>query len=140
MEELFTQKARGALERCPGIAGALGHTYVGSEHLLISLLEEGESVAAHFLEERGMSAARLREAVCEQRRAPLSKETGAKDVTPRLRRIIEAAGRFASDGRGLVGTEHLLLALLEDKEAVATKLLSSLSVDTAALLKDMVEY
>ncbi len=140
MEELFTQKARNALERCPGIAGALGHTYVGSEHLLISLLEEGESVAAHFLEERGMSAKRLREAVCEQRRAPQNKQTGAKDVTPRLRRIIEAAGCFASEGRGLVGTEHLLLALLEDKEAVATKLLSSLSVDTAALLKDIRRY
>ena len=140
MKGLFTEKARKALEKCPSIAGAFGHTYIGSEHLLLSLSEENESVAAHFLEERGADAQKLRHAIEEFSGTAKPTEVGAADMTPRTRRIIESAGRLAAEGAVRVGTEHLLLALLEEKEAVAVRLLSTLSVDTQALIKELRRY
>ena len=140
MNRLFTQKARHALSRCPEIAGTLGHSYIGSEHLLLALSEEEESVASHFLEEKSVHAKKLREAIEEYAGSAKPVTLSPSDMTPRVRRIIEAAGRFAAQRRGRVGTEHLLCALLEEKEAVGTKLLLSLSVDTAALEKDLKRY
>ncbi len=140
MKGLFTEKAREALEKCPAIAGAFGHTYIGSEHLLLALSEENESVAAHFLEERGADAPKLRRAIEEFSGTSSATEVSAADMTPRTRRIIEVAGRLAAEGAGRVGTEHLLLALLEEKEAVAVRLLSTLAIDTLAITKELRRY
>lgn len=140
MNRLFTQKARHALSRCPEIAGRLGHTYIGSEHLLLALSEEEESVAAHFLEEKGVHSDKLRHAIEEFAGTSRASTVSPADMTPRTRRIIESAGRLAAAGRGRVGTEHLLCAILEEKEAVASRLLSTLSVDTVALEKELRRY
>ena len=140
MERLLTQKASHALARCPEVAGALGHTYIGSEHLLLALSEEEDSVASHFLEERAAYGEKLRHAVEEHTGMGTPTVVSPADMTPRLRRIIEAAGRLAQGAGARVGTEHLLRAMLSERESVAVKLLSSLSVDVTALEKELRLY
>jgi len=140
LNRFFTQKAKHVISRCPEIAGSFGHSYIGSEHLLLGLAQEEDSVAAHFLEEKAAYAEKIRRA--REEVAPIGTPTvlSAQDMTPRLRHIIESAGKFADETGGRVGTEHLLRALLEEKEAVAYKLLLSISVDIGALTKDLAAY
>ncbi len=140
MNRLFTQKASHALERCPEIAGTLGHTYIGSEHLLIALSEEVDSVASHFLEGKAAYAEKLRHTVEEVSGMGTPTVVSAADMTPRLKRIIERAGDFAESAHTRVGTEHLLRAVLGERESVGAKLLSALSVDLSALDKEIKLY
>ena len=140
MKGLFTQKALHALERCPEIAHELGHAYIGSEHLLLAIAEEEESVAAHFLAEKAVDGEKLRRAIAEFSGTGKPTTVGVGDITPRTRKIIENAGKIAREGLGKVGTEHLLSAILEEKESVASRLLFTLSTDTGALLKELRRY
>ena len=106
MNRYFTQKAGHAIGRCPEIAGKLGHTYIGSEHLLLSLAEEKDSVAAHFLEEKSAFADKLRQVLEDSTGTGTPTILSAKDMTPRARHIIESAGTFADEVGGRIGTER----------------------------------
>ncbi len=140
LNRLFTQKATHALERCPEIAGTFGHTYIGSEHLLIALSEEEDSVASHFLEEKAAYAEKLRHTVEEVSGIGTPTVVTPADMTPRLKHVIERSGELAESVRARVGTEHLLRALLEEKESVGVGLLSALSVDVTSLQKELRLY
>lgn len=133
----FTPKARHAVSRCPEIAGQLGHTYIGSEHLLLALAEEQDSVAAHFLEKKGCHGEKLRQAVSDFAGIGAPTTVSADDMTPKLRHIIDRAGDEAAKRGGAVGSEHLLTALLLEKEAVACRLLHTVGVESEELLRDM---
>ena len=133
----FTPKARHAVSRCPEIAGQLGHTYIGSEHLLLALAEEQDSVAAHFLEKKGCHGEKLRQAVSDFAGMGSPTSVSSADMTPRLRRIIERAGEAAAEGAGIAGSEHLLTALLGEKDSVACRLLHTVGVEAEELLRDM---
>ena len=105
MQNRLTQKAQNALTRAKEAAEELGHTYVGTEHLLIGLAEEEDSAAARILDGKLITPLRLREAVKsiggEGTRTALS----PADMTPRARTVIEGAGRIADDlSGGFVGT------------------------------------
>ncbi len=133
----FTPKARHAVSRCPEIAGQLGHTYIGSEHLLLALAEEQDSVAAHFLEKKGCHGEKLRQAVSDFAGIGAPTTVSADDMTPKLRHIIDRAGDEAARTTRAVGSEHLLSALLREKEAVACRLLHTVGVESEELLRDM---
>ena len=133
----FTPKARHAVSRCPEIAGQLGHTYIGSEHLLLALSEEQDSVAAHFLEKKGCHSEKLRQTVSDFAGIGSPTTVFAGDMTPRLRRIIDKAGADAAQNAAVVGTEHLLSALLSEKDAVACRLLHTVGVESEELLRDL---
>ena len=133
----FTPKARHAVSRCPEIAGQLGHTYIGSEHLLLALAEEQDSVAAHFLEKKGCHGEKLRQAVSDFAGMGSPTSVSSADMTPRLRRIIERAGEAAAEGAGIAGSEHLLTALLGEKDSVACRLLHTVGVEAEELLRDI---
>lgn len=134
----FTGKANIALNLAVESAQALGHTYIGSEHLLIGILREGSGTGASILKEKGISASDIEQVleatVGKGGRTLLSPER----FTPRAKRIIEMSLTAArAMGNTFVGTEHLLISILEENENYAVKYLSEMGVDTARLLSEL---
>ena len=124
MENRFTKKAQNALALAVDVAQCLGHTYIGSEHILLGLAEEKESVASRLLQKRGISHKKIKdemfESVDEVERTSLS----SKDLTPRARRIIENAHRLSEKNRQqLIGSEHILYCLLGETDCSAVRTL-----------------
>ena len=138
----FTQGAQAALRTAQGTAGELGHSYVGSEHLLLGILSAEESAARRCLQEAGVSAEQVRRSLIGFVGKGLAGMPPSQGLTPRARRAIEtAAQECAAEGGGAVTTEHLLLGILRDEESMAMRILRSLGTDTrrlqAALLQRM---
>ena len=135
----FTNKAEEALRLAAEVSEELEHLYVGSEHILIGLLQEGTGVAAVVLESHGITQEKLLELV-SRLIAPASQVGMAEPggYTPRAARILERsyreAVRFHSE---LIGTEHLLIAILKDSECVATRLLNTLHVNIPKMYMDI---
>ena len=141
MEHRFTRRAESALNNSLHLASGLGHTYIGSEHLLLSLMKEEEGLAFFFLEGHGLSERKIRGAIAEFAGTGTPTKITPKDMTPRTRRIIElsakSALRFSADA---IGTEHLLLALLGERESVAVRLLVSLGVGISDLENELLSF
>ena len=129
----FTERAQRAILLSQEQAKELKHNYVGTEHLLLGLIAEGEGVAAKALSKSGVTLDRAREEVIS---AIGQGEYGADILgfTPRTKRIFELGFVEARNlGHNYVGTEHLLLGLLEEGEGVAIVVLKNLGVDIAKL-------
>lgn len=135
MAQRFTAKAENALRAALGVASSLGHTYLGSEHLLFGLAAESDGVAARILEGGGASAAKIKETISIFTGIGHKSTVRNEDMTPRLCKIIEIAGEKACGET--VGTEHLLLALLLSEGCVARKVLVAVGTDISALLDDL---
>jgi len=133
----FTERAQEALRLAYEAAGELGHSYVGSEHILIGLSRENEGVAAQTLNAAGITGDRIEEVLVGQ----LGKgDSGgpAQGLTPRSKNIIEkAVGYAAGLGHQYIGTEHLLMSLLSDRDCVAFRIIGALGVDQGKLLRDL---
>lgn len=130
----FTEKANEALNQAINSAQVLGHTYVGSEHLLLGLLRVGSGIAASVLNSAGVTA----ENIEEQMRATIGVGTPTRlspdYFTPRAKRVIESALAGArSLGKKFVGTEHLLIAVLSDGDGYAVRFLNELGIDVPSL-------
>ncbi len=134
----FTGKANIALNLAIESAQSLGHTYIGSEHLLIGILREASGTGASILREKGASAGDI-EAVLEKTVGKGGRTLLSPDrFTPRAKRIIEMALTSARTmGNNYVGTEHLLMSILEENENYAVKFLNEMGIDTARLLVDL---
>ncbi|MDL2287765.1 ATP-dependent Clp protease ATP-binding subunit [Oscillospiraceae bacterium OttesenSCG-928-F05] len=133
----FTQRAQNALKLAHEAAGEMGHSYVGSEHLLVGLVRESEGIAAKALRTVGVSEKNLSEAIV----TAVGKGDGgapAQGLTPRTKHIVELAmAEAARLGHGYVGTEHLLMGMLREYDSVATRLLVSAGVDIPKLYRDV---
>ena len=141
MTNRFTSRAQNALNGSLREATALGHTFVGSEHLLLGLLTEAEGIAAKLMHARGADTEKFRGAVVELSGAGGRSRVSPSDMTPRVRRIIQNAAVEASHGgQSYVGTEHLLLALLCEQDCVAVRLLSALSFPVEELKQDVIRF
>ena len=134
----FTAKANIALNLAIDSAQNLGHTYIGSEHLLIGILREGGGIAASILKEKGITA--------EQIEKLLEQTVGIGGITlltpdrftPRAKKIIELSITTARQmGNSFVGTEHILISILSENENYAVKFLASSGIDTEKLLNDL---
>ncbi len=133
----FTDKANQALNYAIEAAQELGHTYIGSEHLLIGLLEEDSGAAAQILEEKGISAERIAEELEKTVGRGNPTVLSPDQLTPRAKRIIEMAISTArSSGSALVGTEHLLIAILEEGDNYAVRFISKIGGDCTAILQE----
>ena len=132
----FTPRLRHALDAAPKIAGELGHKYIGSEHLLLALAWEEESLAARFLEGHGIYAERLREAIAEMSGTAQKTHLSPSDLTPRARQMIEGAVKSAEGGER-VGSDALLYAILSEREGSGARLLGALGVDCGALCREI---
>ena len=124
MSARFTQKAQNVLNLSLQIASEMGHTYIGSEHLLLALLQQSDCVAAHYLQEAGADFEKIRSAVAEMAGIGSRTVLSAGDMTPRTKTIIEASLYEAQRcGQNYIGTEHLLAALLNERDCVAARIL-----------------
>ncbi|MBQ7364949.1 MAG: ATP-dependent Clp protease ATP-binding subunit [Clostridia bacterium] len=124
MNSKFTHAAENALKEALRIARSLGHTYVGSEHLLLGLLAEPDSPLMRSLFLRTVSAEKIRLRVVALSGQGEESHVSAKDMTPRVKRALSYAETLAkSKKHAAIGCEHLMLALLHDSDSLAVKLL-----------------
>ena len=138
MTNRFTVKAQNVLNNSLRLARELGHTYIGSEHLLLSLSAEKESVAAKLLEKRGVTYENVREALIREVGEGSHSDVTPADMTPRTKRIIEhSAMESLRTGQNYIGTEHILAALLLEQDSVAAKLLEELHASISDLKSDL---
>ncbi len=141
MTNRFTMRAQNALNGSLREASALGHTYIGSEHLLLGLLCEGDSIASKLMTARGVDADKFRGAMVELSGAGAESRVSPSDMTPRVRKIIlDSAAEATRCGQSYVGTEHLLLALLDEPDCVAVRLLETVGVSPDELRRDVAGF
>ncbi|MFH1452695.1 MAG: ATP-dependent Clp protease ATP-binding subunit [Armatimonadota bacterium] len=130
MWEPFTERARRSIILAQEEAQKLGNNYVGTEHLLLGIISEGESVAAKVLEALGINLDNVRGEVESIVGKGTYKGGGDMAFTPRAKKVIELAFEEArSLGHNYIGTEHLLLGLVREGEGVAARVLSNLGID-----------
>ena len=130
----FTENANKAMNYAIENAQKLGHTYVGTEHILLGLLEEDSGVAYVVLENAGVTFEKIEKAIRETIGVGSETRLTVKDFTPRSKGIFQSAITISSKfGHGYVGTEHLLIALLEG-ENYAVKMLTDIGVRTEDIL------
>ena len=138
MQERFTENAQKALKLAKKAAKLNANGYIGSEHLLIGLLDEQEGTAAILLREAGAETEKIRTLIENLITSEGSTQTAGEDYTPRAQTILENSVREADMFHmEKVGTEHILLALLKDTECVAARLLHSLEIDLRKLYMDI---
>ena len=134
----FTQKANTALNAAIEYAENLGHTYIGSEHLLLGLLSSEGSVAYTALTARNITADNVETAVRNSVGIGTPTVLSPNDFTPRSKNIIETAVTIArSLGHGYVGTEHLLIAILRDSSCYAMDILDTMNVSAADIAEEI---
>lgn len=138
MSDRFTEKAENALNKSVKIAEKLGHTYIGSEHLLLALSDDESSCAALILKKNGIGKEKIYTCIKEYSGTGVKSSLSSKDLTPRARKILESSYNNANlHGDGTIGTEHILLSLIEEKDSVATKLLKNIRVDINNIRDDI---
>ena len=125
MFERFTDRARRVVVLAQEEARLLDHNYIGTEHLLLGLLHEGEGVAAKALEELGISLDAVGSRGGGHHRAGASAPIGATSPSPRGPRRCSSCrcGRRSQLGHNYIGTEHILLGLVREGEGVAAQVL-----------------
>ena len=137
----FTQKAQNVLNRALSCAREMGHTYIGSEHLLLGLIYEEDSVASKLLTEKGVSPEKIKSAVEGFAGVGTMSDVSAADMTPRTKHIIEnSATEALRMGQSYIGTEHLLLALLAESDCVAVKLLKECGFTAGDIKSEIQNY
>ena len=140
MFERFTDRARRVLVLAQEEARLLNHNFIGTEHLLLGLIHEGEGVAAKALESFGIALEAARRRV-EQTIGPAGSPTsGSPPFTPRAKKVLELSLREALQlGHNYIGTEHLLLGLVREGEGVAVQVLVSLGADLSLVRQRVIE-
>lgn len=129
----FSAEAAGALASAIAIAGQMGHKYVGSEHLLCALAKNPESAAGVALAREGVQFRSLIMELKERAGFSQAAQLCEKDFSPRLKKLLSLARSSASSrGDGFVGTEHILLAMLSDRDCAAYSILSEQGIKLAA--------
>ncbi len=134
----FTQKANTALNMAIEAAQEFGHTYIGTEHIVLGLLREGTGVAAVVLNTHGVEAPDYADAITSAEPCGQATRLSPEDLTPRSKKTIELAVMEAARLRsGYVGTEHLLLAVIRDAGSVAMRLLAAMNIHARDLAEDL---
>jgi ATP-dependent Clp protease ATP-binding subunit ClpC len=140
MFEKFTDKARRVVVLAQEEAKLLNHNYIGTEHLLLGLIHEGEGVAAKALESLGINLDSVREQVQEIIGQGQQAPTGHIPFTPRAKKVLELSLREALQlGHSYIGTEHLLLGLIREGEGVAAQVLTKLGADTNRVRQQVIQ-
>ena len=136
----FTNKAEKAINIASDIAASLGHDYIGTEHLLYGLVEEGTGVASKVLQNQGLTS----ENVLEEIEELIGKSEGSIDepsgFTPRTKRVIENAFIEAKKmGSESIGTEHLLIGIMVEGDSVAVRIMMDSGVNPQKLYNELVK-
>jgi ATP-dependent Clp protease ATP-binding subunit ClpC len=140
MFERFTDRARRVVVLAQEEAKMLNHNYIGTEHILLGLIHEGEGVAAKSLESLDISLDAVREQVQEIIGQGQQQPTGHIPFTPRAKKVLELSLREALQlGHNYIGTEHILLGLIREGEGVAAQVLVKLGADLNRVRQQVIQ-
>jgi ATP-dependent Clp protease ATP-binding subunit ClpC len=140
MFERFTDRARRVVVLAQEEARMLNHNYIGTEHILLGLAHEGESVAAKALESLGISLETVRREVEEIIGQGQSAPAGHIPFTPRAKKVLELSLREALQlGHSYIGPEHLLLGLVREGEGVAAQVLQKQGADLKRVRQEVID-
>ncbi|WP_138445189.1 ATP-dependent Clp protease ATP-binding subunit [Sinomonas susongensis] len=140
MFERFTDRARRVVVLAQEEARMLNHNYIGTEHILLGLIHEGEGVAAKALESLGISLDGVREQVQEIIGQGQQAPSGHIPFTPRAKKVLELSLREALQlGHNYIGTEHILLGLIREGEGVAAQVLVKLGADLNRVRQQVIQ-
>jgi len=138
--ERFTDRARRVVVLAQEEARLLNHNYIGTEHILLGLIHEGEGVAAKALESLGISLEAVRGQVEEIIGQGGSSPSGHIPFTPRAKKVLELSLREALQlGHNYIGTEHILLGLIREGEGVAAQVLVKLGADLSRVRQQVIQ-
>lgn len=134
----FTEKANMALNKAVTVAEDLGHTYIGSEHILLGLLESTDSVAGKLLSTKGVTYRKVYEMIKQGVGAGLPTELAPTDFTPRSKHIVEGAIMLSNAMKqSLAGTEHILFSMCREGNGYACDLLNRAGASPQSILKEL---
>ena len=140
MFERFTDRARRVVVLAQEEARMLNHNYIGTEHILLGLIHEGEGVAAKALESLGISLEAVRSQVEEIIGQGQQAPSGHIPFTPRAKKVLELSLREALQlGHNYIGTEHILLGLIREGEGVAAQVLTKLGADLSRVRQQVIQ-
>ena len=140
MFERFTDRARRVIVLAQEEARLLHHSYIGTEHILLGLIHEGEGVAAKALDQLGINLEEVRKQVVEIIGQGQPQSEGHIPFTPRAKRVLELSLREALQlGHNYIGTEHILLGLIREGEGVAAQVLTKLGADLAKVRHTVIQ-
>ena len=123
----FTKKAQNALNSAVLIARQLGHTYIGTEHFLMGILNESDSAGAKVLLKNNVTIEKVTEQILAIVGRGSQSDVSSRDMTPRCKKVIESSAMLSQKfGNSFIGTEHLLLALLNETDSVQVSATASL--------------
>ena len=140
MFERFTDRARRVVVLAQEEARLLNHNYLGTEHILLGLIHEGEGVAAMALESLGISLEAVRAEVAKVVRRGKQPPTGHIPFTPRAKKVLELSLREATQlNHDYIGTEHILLGLIREGEGVAAQVLFKVGASPARVRQQVIQ-
>ncbi len=142
MFDRFTERARKVMSFARHEALTLHHEYIGTEHILLGLIQEGHGVAANVLKNMGVDLAKIRREVEKiVKPGPLHEPSVQIPFTPRAKKVVELALEEATSlGHTYIGTEHLLLALQREQEGIAAHVLTELNVKLDEVREEVIEF
>jgi ATP-dependent Clp protease ATP-binding subunit ClpC len=139
MFERFTDRARRVVVFAQEEARELGHDYLGTEHILLGLIREGHGVAAKALEALGVDSGALRERVTEVAGTGPGSQPSHIPFTPQAKQVLKLSlAESQALGHRYIGTEHVLLGLIQEKEGVAAQVLSGAGADLSRVRAEVV--
>ena len=133
----FTNRAKKSIEIADDISLELGHNYIGTEHMLYGLIKEGEGIASKVLTNKGITEEKVEKKIEEMlgKGKEIEQSLG---FTPRAKRVLENAFLEARKiGYNFIGTEHLLLAILKEKDCIATRIITELNVEISKIYNEI---
>ncbi|HYC77482.1 MAG TPA: ATP-dependent Clp protease ATP-binding subunit [Planctomycetota bacterium] len=142
MYERFTDRARKVMQLANQEAQRLNHEYIGTEHILLGLVKEGSGVAANVLKNLDIDLKKIRQEVEKLvKTGPSMVTMGQLPFTPRAKKVLELALEEASNlGHNYIGTEHILLGLIREKDGKAAKVLTNLNVKLETVREEVLDF
>ena len=130
----FTEQAKKAISISQESAAALGHRYVGTEHLLLGLVQESTGAAARVLQKQGVTEEKVAKAIIEMIGTGRGNSQPPPGFTPKTKKVLAMSFREGiSTGHSFIGIEHLLLGILKESESIAVRVLVNLGIDPHGL-------
>ena len=141
MSGKFTRKAQEVLRESLNLASDMGHSYIGSEHILLAILCSNDGAASKILLSKGITQKAFEEKIIDAMGRGTKYQLSASDMTPRAKKIIEDSATLADIyGYESIGREHILMAILNQNDCVAIRMLESLNVSPTAIKNQLEGY
>ena len=141
MSTKFTGKAQNVLNNALSFSGEFGHTYIGTEHILLGLLSVGDCIAAKILKNRGVELNTVKDLIISAVGVGTPSDVSAADMTPMTKKVIEESAFTASRlGHNYIGTEHILAAIVSEEDSFANKMIKAAGAAPGDIRNDLSEY